>query len=176
MPDDLADAAPAALTAGALRRLAEAADGQRDRDLALFWNATDHHYVVAERTAAAGTKIADIRTDSLAPARQVIPEMVQLKHRDGQVLPLDAIYDAAFWSESSIEKFVIPYYARLYSQAELADLWAAHADPTVLALLHMEPSIYEEYDGADPLHVMVLAPGLARGTEIIPFREWRRRR
>jgi len=171
MPNPPTTAAPV-VDASTLRKLAESADGQRDEDLAIFWDTTNGVYRVAKRDANIGPKIIDVRTAMLQPGRQVIPDMVQLKHADGTLHALQPIYDAIFWSESSIEKFVIPYYTRLLTQAELAALWRAHASADVYAILHMEPSIYETYTGLETLHLLVRAPGFARVTDIVPLSQW----
>lgn len=171
MPDKPNTAAPV-LDASTLRKLAESADGQRNQDLAIFWDTANGVYRVAKRDANIGPKITDVRTALLQPARTTIPDMVQLKHADGTLHALAPIYDAIFWSESSIEKFVIPYYTRLLSQTELAALWRAHASREVCAILHMEPSIYEEYTGTDTLHLLVAKPGKAMAPDIVPLSQW----
>ena len=173
MPNPPTTAAPV-LNANTLRKLAESADGQRDQDLAIFWDTTNGVYRVAKRDANIGPKIADIRTPMLQSGRTTVPDMVQVKHLDGTVHPLLPIYDAIFWSESSIEKFVIPYYTRLLTQDELAALWRAHASADVYAILHMEPSIYETYTGLETLHLLVRAPGFARVSDIVPLSQWAR--
>jgi hypothetical protein len=51
--------------------------------------------------------------------------------------------DALFWTASSIEKFLFPYYLsqRLYSQAELCGKMALYRnDPTLVAAGHRAPS------------------------------------
>ena len=171
MPDRPITTAPV-LNANTLRKLAESADGQRDEDLAIFWDTTNGVYRVAKRDSNIGPKIADVRTAMLQPGRQMIPDMVQVKHLDGTLHALQPIYDAIFWSESSIEKFLIPYYTRLLSQSELAALWRAHESRDVYAILHMEPSIYEQYTGTDTLHLLVRGPGFSRASDIVPFSQW----
>lgn len=64
--------------------------------------------------------------------------------------PLLGTYDTAFWSESSWDKFVKPYYEQLMDESDFETMWTAIHDPTVVALVHLPTSQYAALPNAGP--------------------------
>ena len=179
MPDTPPTAAASAsssappLSARALRRLAEAADGRRGEAYAIFYDGTD--YVVAPADATdKGTKLVDLETPHLARGRKVPKNLVHVQMPGASPRPLSSEYDAMFWSEAAVEKFVLPYYQRLLSRPAMNDLLDAHEDPNVVGILHIRPSVYSPLRPADELRVASLSPTLA--PDFLPLTAWARGR
>ena len=105
----------ATISANDLRRLAETADGLRNRDVALVTRAGQVTVIDASDMLATDTHLLTLRTnDHTNQAKRPEFDMtLQLAH--GPSLSLRVNFDAFFWSESAIEKFVFPYYARIWS-------------------------------------------------------------
>lgn len=121
----------------------------------------------------APTPLMELDTRFQAPGR-VVPE-VQIS-AEGEVMSL-ASYDAVFWSEAAVEKFVIPYYASksLWMAAHvltgLSRLWygfvpgegsaGESTEPIPFALAHLPTSDYIMLDGQEPgadLHLLYRQP------------------
>lgn len=51
--------------------------------------------------------------------------------------------DALFWSQSAVEKFLLPYYVRVLPEHEFNILRRAMEDPRVHAIGHRPPTIYD---------------------------------
>jgi hypothetical protein len=65
---------------------------------------------------------------------------VTLTTADGVSHQIDSDVDALFLSPSAVEKFLIPYYARLESPDELNKIMEAVESPDVVAIVHVRPS------------------------------------
>lgn len=50
--------------------------------------------------------------------------------------------DSLFWTESAIDKFLIPYYVRIYGSSYAADIQAAFNEEDTYALTHLPGSEY----------------------------------
>ncbi len=97
-------------TANDLRRFAEAADGTRDKEL--FFVIENGSFKQVERAPESGeylTVKTEWKTGGLRGTNK-------LQIVGGEILDKA---DAAFTSQSSLEKFVLPYYARSRSINEL---------------------------------------------------------
>lgn len=86
------------------------------------------------------------------------PEEITLKVRGRDPERLDQIEgcDALFWSTSSIEKFLFPYYAahRLLTDAEMSELKSKCRAKNVVAVLHVAPSKSFVRTGVDRFQVV----------------------
>ncbi len=101
----------ATISASDLRRLAETADGLRNRDLALVRRGGHVTLIDAAERVATDDHLLTLRTDDQTNPAQRPNFDITLQVLNGPSLALRGTYDAAFWSESAIDKFVIPYYA-----------------------------------------------------------------
>lgn len=128
-----------------LRRLAEKADGLRDQDLALVQRADGQLDVVPADQAGDAQVLYRLRTPSRYPAEQRPPfQLVLTPPPPGEPFDARARYDALFWSESAVEKFLLPYYQRVLTPEQLLELARAFRDnPNVYAIGHVAPTIYE---------------------------------
>src|SRR5262249_1502072 len=68
-----------------------------------------------------------------------LPEQVVVRLKGRKDYRLEKQYDAVFWTESSIEKFLLPYYQahRLLTDEQMMTLQRACADPDVAAIAHL---------------------------------------
>ena len=105
---------PAKLSANALRRLAEKADGLRDKHPFLVVDDNDIVDVAAETDIKGRHKLLDLTTLNDGPGLNSKPILGMTV--DGKPYPegteLD-VADAIFTSQSAVEKFVFPYYTRV---------------------------------------------------------------
>jgi hypothetical protein len=126
------------LTASELRRLAEAADGIRDQAAYVVWGA--HGPEVKTKLGKGDELIVECDTRSQVadrPEFQAItldPPMVD--SAGNPVSHVQSKYDAMFWSEASVEKFVIPYYSRFMTPHHLVRIMAAFNHPATTAMIH----------------------------------------
>jgi hypothetical protein len=134
--------------------LAETADGMRDVDLALFID--DKQRLQLEKDDVHGTKpsLATIRTPKYRPFRVPVTEVVcrgKIEVKDDptkpdiifeQTLPSNKNYDAVFWTESSVEKFLYPYYRahRLWDETMDRLQEQFEQDDFAVAIAHQAPS------------------------------------
>lgn len=127
------------LTANELRRLAEAVDGIRDEPAYVVWSGGKPK--VTRRLLDTDELIVECETKSDLPARPAFnsivldPPMVD-QHRV-PVTKLSSKYDAMFWSEAAVEKFVIPYYARINTANDVARIRKAFNHQSVYAMVHL---------------------------------------
>ncbi len=57
--------------------------------------------------------------------------------REGKLITrVEGKYDAMFWSEAAVEKFVIPYYARFNTAHHIARIMTAFNHPASMAMIH----------------------------------------
>jgi hypothetical protein len=103
------------LNAHQLRELADAASSMRQPGGEPFYvvvvdgNSADPHLEIKKGT---GTQPADavVEIDTFEVEARPVPTAVDISC-DGQVQHLVTAYDAVFWSEAAVEKFLLPYYA-----------------------------------------------------------------
>jgi hypothetical protein len=122
---------------------AETADGLRDRTLFLVLD-EDGHLRVREGKAGSDQEIRRIRTESHQPNRRKVLEVNCEVDGWGKPvrLPSAEHWDAVFWTESSIEKFLYPYYHAQRLWDEKMD-WIReefNEDPEAVAIAHQAPS------------------------------------
>ncbi len=155
----LAPAQQPAIAAPLLRRLAEAADAYRTgRPVYVVAANTPPYDVVGTFEDTTAAKAAAARAGTAyrvygpyvtppdryrgAPA-QVLGITVRIRRdKDTVTVSVDPRkYDAMFWTATSLDKFVIPYYAHVYgaeaaAHLEQSYLTDAAASPIVLHILH----------------------------------------
>jgi hypothetical protein len=136
------------LTARELRWLAEAADGKRDVSITLAQDADGTVAIVDEKAPPQGWKPLLTMRTTYDPAEQGMRTPVRIHLvRDRQEIELGADVDAIFLTQSAIEKFVFPYYARHWTLDEIAALRTSlFAPEEVVAAQHIPPSITESIE------------------------------
>jgi hypothetical protein len=153
------------LTANELRKLAEAADGIRDKTAYVVWSGDEPQ--VKTKLDDGDELIVECETRNDAKKRASFTSIVldpPLIDADGNAIKNIADkYDAMFWSEAAVEKFAIPYYARFTSPQDLARMLDAFNHPTTLAMMHpplsychFMTSIRRERDGKSGVEVLGL--------------------
>jgi hypothetical protein len=185
------------LTADLLRDIAEAANGIRKHEI---W------FVVKD---VAGTLVYTIaKTDPGNPADAIVipcltklknerPQMIEIKCKarkldgtiiDGNLLNVEGTTDecdATFWSESAVEKFLIPYYASVAGDEAIQQLLDLlddfHHKASVYALGHLPKSEYTSGGGTRNAsgiekHFAVLTDETEDGTlKFVPLDQFRKK-
>lgn len=135
------------IKAGTLRRAAEAADGMRGRDVYLQVGRDSFEILQQKPTDQNPDRVLiQCRTDDFPVSeRPTLLEVLAITSKGGETKThsLRPTYDAVFWSESAIEKFVQPYYARMYGVdacVRLCLMQQAWRDPMVFAIGHLPKS------------------------------------
>lgn len=122
--------------ANELRRLAEAADGTRAKELYVV---IENGKLALKKDKPAGDH-AIIKTDWRSGGLR--PSAASVLQVGGK--PVSETADAVFTSQSAVEKFVLPYYMRMQSPEDLVksvkDFYAAN----VIALYHEPESQIEK--------------------------------
>jgi hypothetical protein len=131
-----------------LRRLAEAADGAKGT----VWfvasygvNKAGKHEIskaflsqAAAEAAAQNTATHGVFGPYEAPPayveKRIVSWKVEVEEHSSQVI--EGTYDAFFWSESALRKFVLPYYANLVGPEYATEIRAAFRDPEVFLMAH----------------------------------------
>lgn len=139
------------IRASTLRRAAETADGTRDKDVCLLIREDDFRVVKCGTPPGADEILIECYTKDQGPTsmRPGIAE-IKLKSKKAKEHRLEEKYDAVFWTESAVEKFVYPYYASLYRHEaceRLCLLKEAWEDPKVVAIAHLPKSEPFDLDG-----------------------------
>lgn len=157
------------------RLAAESADGRRGVDL---------FYCMLEAGPNSPLEGARVMTtaeigDHIVGGGKVVCTMLQLHkahvlpHRDREHLsqvdfttpagnivriPSQRKADAVFWTESAVDKFFLPYYARLYDKTAYDILWKLFyvaSTPAVWGMTHLPTSEYDTIKGLSALGVPV---------------------
>ncbi len=130
------------ITASDLRRLAEAVDGVRDVPAYVVWGKDGP--VVTQDRPPADEVVFECVTNNSVPQRARLHSITLepgVVTSDGKpVTNFAAKFDAIFWSEAAVEKFVLPYYARVATVGEAARMRKAFNHPSVAAMIHMPDS------------------------------------
>jgi hypothetical protein len=129
---------PAPLNANKLRWLGEHADGLRGETLALIWEDNEMLFVPLSDPRSARAMF-QVRTNFGGEGGLQSTGKVGLTYAGQPIQLKDA--DAAFWTQSSVEKFVLPYYMRVWSPRRIADLRTELFAADVVVALHSPPSI-----------------------------------
>lgn len=126
-----------------LRRLAEAADGQRKKDLAIVRNELGHLDLIPEDQAKEDEIVLLVRTNSREKQRD--PLNVEISRASfARSKNLGTEYDAIFWSASAIGKFAIPYYCSINDSPEAHEklLAAFEKNADAVCIVHSPPTTY----------------------------------
>jgi hypothetical protein len=153
------------MTGQEIRALAEALNATRDKALHLVRTPSGGFNVVEE--IGNNEVILTCKTASDVADRTVVHTLTGTvgKNANSPGFPVDFFkkhkYDAFFLSESSVEKFVLPYYSRIGKQGEVDQLLKDYNAASVYAVAHLPKSIPDIMEGliepkADrrPLHVL----------------------
>jgi hypothetical protein len=126
--------------------LSETANGWRDEKLQLVYHATDGLSIkhANDGLKTGENKVCDIETPSSQPTRSKVVS-VTLETADGathQFTVGPEGWDALFWSESSIEKFLYPYYHahRIWDDNIESVKESFEEYPMAFAIRHKAPS------------------------------------
>ena len=125
--------------------LAETADGLRGETLYLIIDQDDKLQIVQESSLGnAKRRLADICTPKTRPNRKKVTQ-VTCKVENGKEKILDSTkkFDAVFWTESSVEKFLYPYYRahRLWDDAKMDEIKNKFdSSDDAVAIAHRAPS------------------------------------
>ncbi len=135
-------------TANELRRLAEAVDGMRDKDLIVVIEGDK--LVARERIGA--EQVAGAIHVHTASHKKLKPEEVKLTHPKTRkrINVKTGVFDCVFWGEAACHKFLIPYYVRFYSDAQMQKLRNAISNDDVIAIAHAYPTRDVEIRNEDP--------------------------
>lgn len=127
-------------TANDLRRLAESADGTRGVDLAVVLEGGKLKVVPKVQTSS---PLFDVRTefDASGPGLRGGAELQLNYGGHSQTIPPTA--DALFITQSAVEKFVLPYYVRFRSPAELVRSRQEFFAADVIGVCHLPGSVEE---------------------------------
>lgn len=169
-----------------LRAMAEAADGRRGRIFKIVDNPGGRRKA---KVVEAGAGDEEVLLRIKAAKRVSVPKEegffvrlpADIRLPDGVARPKDddyiATFDALFWSESAVDKFVAPYYIHMMTLAELqATLQPYYDDPKVVAMAHLPDSeVVGTGPGDDPLPGLfaVTAVG-AKSFTLVPVQQQRR--
>lgn len=141
-----------------LRRLGETADGLRDIPMKLIARDADGVVTLmvlpaSEVKHSTDTPLADVDTASRVGDRRRVTEVVV---KVGELaMPTPSDMDSVFWTESSVEKFLFPYYehVRIFDEEYLArlkdDFRNADFGKYIVAIAHSNPS-YPTLIGGPP--------------------------
>jgi hypothetical protein len=131
------------LDANQLRWLAEKADGLRDEgDLAMVYDDDVGVDIVKESDVGRRQELFHLKTPSKGPG---VPGNAQIQLTvGGRVYPATTKFgdcDAVFVTQSAIEKFLLPYYMRFKSGAEVQAIQdGLFKNGVVIAGAHVAPS------------------------------------
>jgi hypothetical protein len=131
----------AKLSAGALRRLADKADGLRDKHPLLVVDSKDEVDVVIEADLRADQHpLIDLETPNDGPGLCFKPTIRLIVNGTefGEGTQLDQA-DAVFTSQSAVEKFLLPYYMRVRTPAQVAEIARAMFDDEFTVCGHHLP-------------------------------------
>ena len=167
MADEVREFLTAALSANDLRALAEATDSIRNEDACVVRNpdagSTGRRFIVVPKSAAGNrTQILTLRTndrnDQDKPVQRepvTLTADKPLEFVNGRVININQC-DAIFTSLSAVEKFVVPYYARMRGLVECESMRGQFAsDARAVAMLHLPGSVEETARLADTANMFV---------------------
>jgi hypothetical protein len=139
-----------------LRRIAEAADGLREQEVWFVSDLKDSklkEHKTNEGDAEALKKKHDTDTGSVDRHAVLGPCFTVNKIKKTKVIDvlwrvkgtrdaptLEPELDSLFWSESAIEKFLLPYYTSTQGLEAAQNIWKAFDDEKVLAIGHLPKS------------------------------------
>jgi hypothetical protein len=137
-----------------LRHLAETADGWRDVDLYAY--VKDKKLKLSKTKPSNDVRWIAVKTGCTKPHDMGCPSKVKLatqKNPSGTTVfagkGTDDYFDSLFWAQSSVEKFMVPYYARIFTATQMRRLRKAYTDPNVVAIGHRFPTVYGEFKASE---------------------------
>jgi hypothetical protein len=125
--------------------LAETADGTRGETLYLIKDTKEKLQLVSEGDLKGRAYLATVETPKKRRERQEVTEVVCHGKNYSATLKSTEKYDAVFWTESSIDKFLYPYYAAHRIWDERMDKVKKKFDDSdfAVAIAHRAPSTSE---------------------------------
>jgi hypothetical protein len=130
--------------------LAETADGSRGVDLYLIQDNEGKLQLVRETELKGRAWLVTVKTPKKRPHRGIVNEVTCGGTYHGENFMLDPLsdrdyYDALFWTESSVEKFLYPYYRAHRIWDDKIDKVKRKFDrhDTAVAIAHRAPSTSE---------------------------------
>jgi hypothetical protein len=138
---------PVLLNANDLRWLGEEADGRRREDLAIVQVGEKLMLLPANDIRSAGAHIL-VRTDLQGEGGLPGGGEIGITY-NGRHIAVGAA-DAAFFTQSAVEKFVLPYYTRMKTPGQITALRTKLYAADVIVALHDPPSIMRGIDEEDP--------------------------
>jgi hypothetical protein len=122
--------------------LAETADGFRGKSLGLFVDKNGDLTLSAQDTLNGEPPITRVTTPKHQDRRAEVTKVTCEGNGFNKNLESKDDFDAVFWTESSVEKFLYPYYHahRLWNRTmtDLKDIF--ENDPRIAAIAHRAPS------------------------------------
>lgn len=131
----------AKLSANALRRLAEKADGLRDKHPVLVVDENEKVDVVTEEEMRPNlTRLVELDTANDGPGLQFKPTIRLIVNGTeyGKDTELDQA-DAVFTSQSAVEKFLLPYYLHVRTPEEVSKMAREMFDDEFIISSHHLP-------------------------------------
>jgi hypothetical protein len=132
------------ISARDLAWLAETADGIRNEEVVLVLKKDGSGYELKEEREAEreGQEVVLRVYTEAVRRRELQPATITVKAEGGKAFRVDQTADALFWTESSIEKFLFPYYyaQRLLTEEEMARLRESFERANIVAFAHIPPS------------------------------------
>jgi hypothetical protein len=150
----------------ALTWLAEKADGHREEKLQLVLHETAGLRLRREKEALepGETPVCIIETSSCQAGRKRVTNVaLRIDDKTTQSFNTDPEgWDAVFWTESAVEKFLYPYYHahRTWDEKIIKVKDAFEAHPEAYAIRHKAPSASDTMSLNSLLEIGVLGPGL----------------
>lgn len=127
------------LSANELRRLAEAVDGVRDQSAYIVWGANGPE--VKTSVGRSDDVMAECETNNIVRARATFDAITSdpriVDDTGAPITDFASRYDAMFWSEAAVEKFVLPYYLRFRTPEEVDEIRTLFNHPSVYSILHL---------------------------------------
>ena len=138
---------PILITANQLRELAEAADGTRKTRMYVV-EGNKRHPVKVDRNAGATTVLIEVETDEKEKFEPVVlsstPVLGVYTDEEGNEVEFKmSDCDAVFTTLSAVEKFLVPYYAKMRELKDVQTMRDNFAESTVTAAAFHLPSSYE---------------------------------
>jgi hypothetical protein len=154
--------------------LAETADGARNSELILVLDKDDQPRLRVEDPKNDEERKNAVRPDDRIVVKVMVktPTIQKNRTRIQQIIltaagrqqtvdPAEG-YDALFWTESAVEKFLYPYYRsqRLWDKRMEKLMERFNSDPNLMAVMHQAPSHAYAIDArvGSTLHVWCKAP------------------
>lgn len=144
--------------------LAETADGFRGEDLFLIIDQNQNLQLVRQNALGNANPIAKIVTPKIRPNRKQVTEVICKYEGGEETLSFEDGFDAVFWTESSVEKFLYPYYRshRLWDDRMERLKKQFDSDDSAVAVAHRAPSMSSLISSDDTITV-----GLVKGKKLM---------